>query len=128
MAEENKNLGDLIYTFDMAAGEALGKRESHTPQVEAPDSVKADEVFEIKVAVGPHPNKVEHAIRWIVVYLYEEGRPFNPVLLARADFTPVYSEPEVALKLKLQKGGVIHALEYCNLHGLWSAKKDIKVE
>jgi superoxide reductase len=33
----------------------------------------------------------------------------------------------VILKLKLQKGGVIHAVEYCNLHGLWSGKKEIKV-
>jgi len=40
---------------------------------------------------------------------------------------PVTTQPEVILKLKLAKGGVIHAVEYCNLHGLWSGKKEIAV-
>jgi superoxide reductase len=122
-----KNFGELIYTFDNAAGEALGKRESHTPKIEAPAKVKADEIFEVKVTVGPHPNTVEHSIRWIAVYLNEEGRAFNPVSLSNVSFTPVQAQPEVTLKLKLQKGGVIHAVEYCNLHGLWSGKKEIRV-
>jgi superoxide reductase len=124
---EMKNFGELIYTFDNAAGEALGKRESHTPKIEAPAKVKPDEVFEVKVTVGPHPNMVEHSIRWIAVYLNEEGRAFNPVSLSNVSFTPVQAQPEVTLKLKLQKGGVIHAVEYCNLHGLWSGKKEIRV-
>jgi superoxide reductase len=122
-----RNFGELVYTFDNAAGEALGKRESHTPRIEAPAKVKPDESFEMKVNVGPHPNTVEHSIRWISVYLYEEGRAFNPVVLSNVSFTPVTVQPEVVLKLKLQKGGVIHAVEYCNLHGLWSGKKEIKV-
>jgi len=128
MAKESKNLGDLIYTFNEAAGEALGKREGHTPQIEAPESIKAEDAFEIKVSVGPHPSTVEHAIRWIEVYFYEDGRPFNPLMLARAEFAPAHAEPIVTFKAKLQKSGTIHALEYCNLHGLWSAKKEIKVE
>jgi superoxide reductase len=31
------------------------------------------------------------------------------------------------LNVKLQKSGVFHAIEYCNLHGLWSGRQDIKV-
>jgi len=122
-----KNLGELIYTYDNAAGEALGKRESHTPKIEAPASVKPDQVFDLKVSVGPHPNTVEHSIRWMAIYLYEEGRAFNPVILSNVSFVPVTTQPEVILKLKLAKGGVIHAVEYCNLHGLWSGKKEITV-
>ena len=122
-----KNLGELIYTYDNAAGEALGKRESHTPKIEAPASVKPDQVFDLKVSVGPHPNTVEHSIRWMAIYLYEEGRAFNPVILSNVSFVPVTTQPEVILKLKLAKGGVIHAVEYCNLHGLWSGKKEIAV-
>ena len=124
---EMKNFGELIYTFDNAAGEALGKRESHTPKIEVPARVKPDELFELKVTVGPHPNTNDHSIRWIAVYLNEEGRAFNPVFLGKVTLTPVTSQPDVVLKLKLQKGGMIHAVEYCNLHGLWSGKKEIRV-
>jgi len=122
-----KNLGELIYTFDNAAGEALGKRESHTPKIEAPATVKPDQVFDVKVMVGPHPNTIEHSIRWIALYQNEDGRAFNPVFLGKASLTPVVAQPEVVFKIKLQKGGVIHAVEYCNLHGLWSGKKEIRV-
>ena len=44
--------GNLIYTFDAAAGEALGKRESHTPKIDAPVRVKPDEAFDLKVMSG----------------------------------------------------------------------------
>lgn len=127
LTNTDKNLGDLILTYDSAAGEALGKRESHTPKIEAPETIKAEETFELKVNVGPHPSTVEHSIRWIEIYFYEEGRPFNPIMLSRVEFVPVLSEPSVTLKTKLQKSGVLHAVEYCNLHGLWSGKKGIEV-
>src|SRR5512136_342309 len=120
--------GDLIYTFDGAAGEALGKRESHTPKIEAPAQVKADEQFNLKVTIGPHPNTVEHSIRWIMVMFEEEGRAFNPVFLGKVSLNPVTTQAEVTLSVKLQKGGVIHVIGYCNLHGLWSGRKEIKVK
>lgn len=120
--------GNLIYTFDAAAGEALGKRESHTPKIEAPAQVKPDEQFILKISVGPHPNTVEHSIRWIMVTFEEEGRAFNPVFLGKISLNPVTTQPEVILNIKLQKSGVFHAVEYCNLHGLWSGKKEIKVK
>jgi len=127
MADNGKDLGDLILTFDAAAGEALGKKEGHTPKIEAPNAVKAGEAFEIKVSVGPHPNTIEHYIRQIEVYFYEEGRTFNPRMLTRVDFAPMLTEPVVVIRVKLEKSGVLHVLEYCNLHGLWSNKKVIKV-
>jgi superoxide reductase len=109
---EIENLGNLILTFDNAAGEALGKRESHTPKIEVPGRIKADEAFEIKVSVGPHPNTVEHSIRWIEIYYYEKGRGFNPISLYRAEFAPVLSEPAATIRAKMQKEGEIHAMEY----------------
>lgn len=123
-----KDLGSIIYTYDAAAGEALGKRESHTPKIDAPAKAKIDEAVTIKITVGPHPNTIEHSIRWVAIFFYEEGRAFNPVNLGKVSFNPVTTEPEVTLKLKLQKSGVIHALEYCNLHGLWSGKKEITIQ
>jgi superoxide reductase len=124
---EMKDLGAAIYTYDMAAGEALGKRESHTPKIEAPPKAKPDEPIMVKVSVGPHPNTVEHSIRWLEVFFYEEGRAFNPITLGKVSFNPPTTDPEVVLKVKLAKSGVIHALEYCNLHGLWSGKKEILI-
>jgi superoxide reductase len=121
-------LGNLIYTYDAAAGEALGKRESHTPKIEAPATVKPDEQFNLKVMVGPHPNTVEHSIRWIMVTFEEDGRAFNPIVLGKVSLNPVTTQPEITLPVKLQKSGVIHAVQYCNLHGLWTGKKDIKVQ
>jgi superoxide reductase len=121
-----QKLGDLIYTFDAATAEALGKRESHTPKIEAPVEVKPDEQFNLKVSAGPHPNTVEHSVRWIMVMFEEDGRPFNPVYLGKVSLNPVTTQPEMILNVKLQKGGVIHAIEYCNLHGLWSGIKEIK--
>ncbi|HUU75619.1 MAG TPA: class II SORL domain-containing protein [Methanoregulaceae archaeon] len=126
MAE--KKLSDMINTYDGAAGEALGKRESHTPRIEAPESVKADEVFEVRVSVGPHPNTVEHSIRRIVVYFEEEGRAFNPITLGMVFFNAPTTDPDVVLKVKVPRKGIIHAIEYCNLHGIWSARKAIMVE
>ncbi len=117
----------MIYTPDSAKGEAISKVESHTPKIDAPDAVKADQPFEIKATVGPHPNTVEHSIRRIEIYFYEEGRPFNPVLLFSSNLTPVVSEPNVSFKAKLSKSGTIYALEYCNLHGLWEGRREIKV-
>jgi superoxide reductase len=124
---EKKDLGILINTFDGAAGEAVGKRESHTPKIEAPDKVKADEVVTLKVSVGPHPNTVEHSIRWLEVFFYEEGRAFNPIVLAKVSFNAPTTDPDISLNVKFSKSGVIHALEYCNIHGLWAAKKEIIV-
>ncbi|HON81029.1 MAG TPA: class II SORL domain-containing protein [Methanoregulaceae archaeon] len=124
---EGKDLGSLIYGFDMAAGEALGKRESHTPKIDAPSKAKPDEAITVKVSVGPHPNTVEHSIRWLAVFFYEEGRAFNPITLAKVSFNAPTTEPEISLKVRLPRTGVIHALEYCNLHGLWSGKKEITI-
>lgn len=123
-----KTLGELIYTPEKASGEAISKVESHTPKIEAPDKVKAGEPFEVRIKVGPHPNTVQHSIRWIEVYFYEEGRGFNPVHLATITLTPEYAEPDVTLRLRLSKEGTIYALQYCNLHGVWEGRKEIKVE
>jgi superoxide reductase len=122
-----KDLGGIIYSYDMAAGEALGKRESHTPKIEVPAMVRPDEAISVKITVGPHPNTLEHSIRWVQVYFEEEGRAFNPINLAKVSFNPGSTDPEIVFKMKFAKSGVIHALEYCNLHGLWSGKKELKV-
>jgi len=102
--------------------------ESHTPKIEAPDTVKVGETIDVKIVIGPHLNTVQYSIRWIELYFYKEGRAFNPILLGRVMFIPEYTEPEVMFRVKLRKSGVLYAIEYCNLHGLWEGRKEIKVE
>ena len=116
-----------MYSPDTASGEAISKIESHTPRIEAPESVGAGKSIEIRIAVGPHPNTVEHSIRRIEVYVGEENRQFNPILLVSVDLTPVYSDPDIKVNVKLSKSVTLYAVGYCNLHGLWEGRKEIKV-
>ena len=53
--------GDLIYPFDAAAGEALGRRESHTPKIGAPAQVKPDGRNNMQQITGSkkYPNGVQ---------------------------------------------------------------------
>lgn len=120
--------GDLIYTPEEATGEAITKVESHTPRIEAPDKVRVGEPFKLVIRVGPHPNTVQHSIRYIEVFFKEEGRVFNPITLAKIELTPGYADPDVSLILRLKKSGILYVIEYCNLHGLWEARKAITVE
>uniref|UniRef100_A0A7C3WLS1 Desulfoferrodoxin n=1 Tax=Thermofilum pendens TaxID=2269 RepID=A0A7C3WLS1_THEPE len=122
-----KRFGELIYTPESASGEAISKVETHTPKIEAPDTVKAGEPFYVKVSVGPHPNTVQHSIRRVELYFYEEGRSFNPVRVAVVELEPEYAEPELTFKVTVKKSGVLYALEYCNLHGVWEARKEVRV-
>ena len=123
-----ESFGELIYTPERASGEAISKVETHTPRIEAPDRVKAGEEFEVRVSVGPHPSKVEHSIRYIELYFREEERAFNPIHIATIRLEPEYTEPKIALTLRLKRSGTLYAVEYCNLHGLWEARKQISVE
>ena len=122
-----KSLGELMYTPEKASGEILTKVESHTPKIVAPAEVRSGEPFELTVKVGPHPNAVTHSIRRIELYFSEEGRAFNPRHLATLIFEPGSAEPEAKLRIRLESSGVIHAVSYCNLHGLWEGRKEIKV-
>ena len=123
-----KRFGELIYTPEIASKEVISKAETHTPKIEAPFKVKANEPFTVKIKVGPHPNTVQHSIRYIEVYFYEKERAYNPIRLATISLSPEYTEPDITLTIKLKKSGVLYAIEYCNLHGLWENRKEIKVE
>ncbi|RUM34272.1 MAG: desulfoferrodoxin [Archaeoglobus sp.] len=103
------------------------KASNHKPKIECPESVKKGEKFELRVYVEGHPNKVEHSIRWIETYFYEDGRDFNPVMLCKSTFSE-FVNPDIKVEAKLENGGKIVALAYCNKHGLWSEEKEIKVE
>ncbi|HBT20820.1 MAG TPA: desulfoferrodoxin [Peptococcaceae bacterium] len=103
-------------------------KEKHVPVIYCPEEVTAGEIFEIKIAIGeevPHPNTWEHHIKWIQVFVKEENK--EPVHVATFDLGPTIAEPKVTVAMKLNKSATIHAVEYCNIHGLWESYAEIKV-
>jgi len=119
---------EIIYNEENLPEQVKLKSESHTPKIEAPEKIKKGEKITIKVKVGPHPNEVAHSIKKIELWFYEEGRVFNPIHLSTIELEPGYGEPELEVKVKLEKSGIIYALSYCNLHGYWESRKKIIVE
>ncbi len=110
------------------------KKEKHAPVIECPDAVKAGEVFEVHVSVGAeiaHPNTAEHHISWITLYFQPEGDKF-PYQVGRFEFSAhgegtVFTTPSASVSLKVDGPGALHALSFCNLHGLWESGKEIGV-
>jgi superoxide reductase len=118
------------------------KTEKHVPVIEGPDKISKGQALEIKVSVGKqiaHPNTTEHHIKSIEVYFLASGEKF-PSQLARFEFnahgesvqgpntSTVFSEPKVSTVFKTEKSGVIIAIAYCNIHGLWKSEKEVKLE
>ena len=117
------------------------KTEKHVPIIECSDKVKPDELFSVNVTLGKavaHPNTTEHHIRWIALYFHPEGEK-APCQVGSFEFTahgestkganqgPVYAHHGASTWLKINKSGVLQAMAYCNIHGLWESTKDIKV-
>ena len=108
------------------------KAEKHVPVITLLSPFKPGEPLEIEVSVGkeiPHPNTVEHHIAWIALYYVAAGSQL-PVELARAEFSAhgldIVAEPVLKTKVKLPKPGTLHAVAYCNLHGLWESELEVK--
>jgi superoxide reductase len=130
-----KKLGDYLQRDDW-------KTEKHVPVIECKDSVQKETPFEITVTIGKevaHPNTTEHHIRWIQVFFHPEGEKFA-YQLANCEFTahgehvdgpdegPAYTHHSVTITALVKKAGTIHALSFCNIHGLWENSKDITTQ
>ena len=121
--------------------EADWKKEKHVPVIECADTVKNGEMFDVKVSLGKeiaHPNTTEHHIRWISLYFHPHGEKFNYHVghfefNAHGESTdganqgPVYTNHTVTVSCKVGKPGTIHAVAFCNIHGLWESSKEIQV-
>ncbi len=102
--------------------------KKHIPLIDAPDEVNPGEPFHVTIKVGeiPHVMEEAHHIQWLEVY-------FGSNYIARIDLTPVFTQPEVTISLvRHGKGthdvGTLRVVERCNIHGLWEAKKEIRVK
>jgi superoxide reductase len=117
------------------------KKEKHVPVIEAPDTVAADEIFDVKLSLGKeiaHPNTTEHHIRWITLYYYPEGGT-APFEVGHFEFNahgesvdgpnagPVHCNHAVVASMKITKPGTLQAVSYCNIHGVWESSKEISV-
>jgi superoxide reductase len=129
-----KKMGELYQTADW-------KAEKHVPVIECPDSVTADELFDVKVSLGKeiaHPNTTEHHIRWIQLFFHPEGEKFA-YQVGNFEFTahgetaegpnqgPVYTNHSVTASMKVKKPGSLHAAALCNIHGLWESSKELAI-
>lgn len=122
------NFGELLQSGDW-------KGEKHVPVIHAPETIGADETFELQVSIGDeiiHPNTLEHHIKWIKVFFKPDDSKFAVEL---ADFvfgahgeadcvTDYVGKTEVTLK----QSGMLYALSYCNIHGLWENSQKIEVK
>ena len=121
--------------------EADWKKEKHVPVIDCPDSLKADEWVDVKVSLGKavdHPNTTEHHIRWVKAFFSPDDEKFTYDLgkfefsahgesTAGANEGPVYTHHEATFAFKTSKPGTLHAVSYCNIHGLWESSKKVSV-
>lgn len=127
-------MGELYQTADW-------KTEKHVPAIECPDSVKAEELFNVTVTLGKevaHPNTTEHHIRWIQLYFKPDNDKFayqvgnfefcaHGEAVAGANQGPVYTHHMATAGMKIKSSGTLMATAFCNIHGLWENSKAIKV-
>jgi superoxide reductase len=129
-----KKIGEFYQSADW-------KQEKHVPVIEAPVSVKTDEVFAVTLSIGKevaHPNTTEHHIRWIQLYFKPEGEKFihqvgNFQFTAHGEAASgpnegaVYTHHCVTVSLKIDKPGSLIATSLCNIHGLWENSHEIMI-
>lgn len=109
--------------------------QCHTPVIECPDKVEADKIFQIKISLGNgtgHPDTTEHHVRRLSLYYSDsEGRTVRQItgveFESHSPDRDALSRYETIVDAKIAQSGLLHAMAYCNLHGLAEAIKQITV-
>jgi len=125
-SEKEYSLTELNKPTDWSNLTIMAKK--HTPIIEAPDNVKANEPFAVKIKIGgidgvEHPNTLSHWINWVALYAGER-------LISRVEFGAELTDKYVVtVNVTLNESATLRAQEFCNLHGVWEGKtKKITVE
>ena len=104
--------GELVKTSEQEG------KEKHVPTIELVDCQECGEKV-VKVTVGkevPHPNTVEHHIKWIALFGVKNGIAAH---ISTFDLGPTLASPTVFAHANLDGMSELIAVEYCNIHGLW---------
>jgi len=105
-------IGDLIKT-----AEKEGK-EKHVPVIELVDCPECSGKV-VRITVGkevPHPNTIEHHIKWIALFGVKDGLAVH---VATFNLGPTFGIPTVTAHVNVGVFSELIAVEYCNIHGLW---------
>jgi len=105
-------LGNLIKT-ELEEG-----KEKHVPVIELSDCAECAEKV-VTITVGkqvPHPNTIEHHIKWISLYGVKDRRAVH---VATFSLGPTFGIPTVSVQVNVDVFIELIATEYCNIHGLW---------
>jgi superoxide reductase len=97
--------------------------EKHTPKIEAPDTVKRGQWFEVTVTIGVgsiHPSLSEHFVRYIALYK-------DSAEIARVYLHPVFSYPKAVFTIALDEGGSLRAVAEPTHSAAWESSKKIVV-
>ena len=97
--------------------------EKHTPKIEAPDTVKRGQWFDVTVTIGAggvHPSLAEHFVRYIALYK-------DSAEIARVYLHPVFSYPKVTFTIALDEGGNLRAVAEPTHSAGWESSKKIVV-
>jgi superoxide reductase len=97
--------------------------EKHTPKIEAPDTVKRGQWFEVTVTIGLgsiHPSLSEHFVRYIALYK-------DSAEIARVYLHPVFSYPKAVFTIALDEGGSLRAVAEPTHSAAWESSKKIVV-
>ena len=97
--------------------------EKHTPKIEAPDTVKRGQWFEVTVTIGIgsiHPSLAEHFVRYIALYK-------DSAEIARVYLHPVFSYPKAVFTIALDEGGSLRAVAEPTHSAAWESSKKIVV-
>jgi superoxide reductase len=107
-------LGELIKGSDQEG------KEKHVPVIERGTCQDCGESI-VKITVGkevPHPNSIEHHIKWIMLFGVKNG---VAVHIGSFDLGPTFGVPTVEVHANLEGLSELIAIEYCNIHGLWES-------
>src|SRR5262249_43461824 len=97
--------------------------EKHTPKIEAPDTVKRGQWFDVTVTIGTggiHPSLAEHFVRYIALYK-------DSAEIARVYLHPVFSYPKAVFTIALDDSGNLRAVSEPPHPAGWESSKKIVV-
>ncbi len=108
---------------DYLKGKDHEGREKHIPVIEIVKGPN-DTYSLVKITVGkefPHPNTIEHHIKWIDLFGIKKGNE-QLVHVATFDLGPTVAFPQTSVYVILDDFSSLIALSYCNIHGSWESQ------